>query len=380
MITTEAWVLEQGPPMPEPGSLTRKEFEFDDLEPHELLLEPLVGCWEANMTHAIDRDPVDVARQRNDKEIVLGNSGMCRVAEVGSAVDTHEVGELVFFGCCGKEDPYGYAELIHAYDSPGTVGTLSKLTKLPAVYAFKVPPSAAYSLRQWAAYPRYWSAWSNHKVAMACLRSQLSADVLPHPHVWSWGGGVGLAQMQLAADMGCRAAMIASTDARLEEIEEAGIVAIDRREFSGLKFDPWRSGDAEYKAEYSAAEKAFLSVVKKVTGDEGVHIFVDNIGTPVHRATLRALARQGVIATCGWKDGMLTNNMRAVECIARHTHVHTHAIGVHECQEVIEYQAQSGWIAPEPERVWGWDEIPELAAAYRAGDIDSYFPIFEVQT
>lgn len=379
MITTDAWVLEQGPPTPIPGTLYRKEFDFDDLEPDEVLIEPLVGCWEANMSHAIDRNPVDVARQRGDERIVLGNSGVCRVVEVGNAVDTHEVGELVLFGCVGKADRFGFVELVASYDAPGTVGTLAKQTKVKAPYAFKIPKDSRYTIEQWAAYPRYFTAWSNQKVAMACLRSQLSAEDLPRPHVWAWGGGVGIAQMELANTMGCQTAMIASTDSRLEEIEAAGIRPIDRREFAGLSFDPWKSNDDDYKKSYRDAEQKFLSIVESVTGGEGVHIFVDNIGTPVYRASLRALARQGVITTCGWKEGMMTNNIRAVECINRHVHVHTHAIGTREVPEVIDYQEATGWIAPHPDRIWGWDEIPTLATEYADGNIDSYFPIFEIQ-
>jgi len=380
MITTEAWTLKVGRPDDLSKGMVQKDFSFDDLHPDEVLLEPLVGCWEANMTHAIIRDPVDIVHQRHEEEIVLGNSGVCRVADVGSDVHTHKAGELVFYGCAGKVDAFSYVELVSGYDAPGTVGTLAKKTKLKAEFAFKLPTDSSYTLEQWASYPRYWTAWDNQHVAMACLRSQLSEEDLPRPHVWSWGGGVGIAQLSLANRMGCQTAMMASTDARLEEIEAAGIRAIDRREFEGLRYDPSIEDDRKEKRRYFATLRKFMSIVKSVTNGEGVHIFIDNIGTPVYPATLRALARQGVISTCGWKEGMQVTNMRALECITRHIHVHTHAIRAQNCDEVIAYQEKMGWIAPEPDRVWDWDNIQMLSDEYELGRIDSYFPIFRVQS
>ncbi len=379
MKTTTAWILEMGPDDPVRGELVEKEFTFDEIKSDELLIEPLVGCWEANMAHAINRSPVDIAKQRGEAQIVLGNAAICRVAEIGSDVTSHQVGDEVFFGCVGQPDRYGYVELVAAYDAPGSIGVLAKQTKIKAIYAPLVPAGSRFSHGQWSSYTRYWSAWSNHHVAMTCLRSQLSAEDLPRPNVWSWGGGVGMAQMELARNEGCQTAMIASSDTRLAEIEAAGIRAIDRREFPDLSFDPWRVGDADYKESYRRSERKFLEVVDKVTGGEGVHIFVENIGTPVYRATLRALARQGVIATCGWKEGMLTNNIRALECISRHVHVHTHAVRMAESLKAIEYQERNGWISPEPQRVWDWTEIPLLSDAYLAGEIDSYYPVYEVQ-
>ena len=89
MYTTEAWVLHRGSNDSsdgEPGAFRLEEYSFSELTPHEVLAEPLYGCWEANMTHAVRRSPVDVCRQRGEDRIVIGNGGLVRILQVGDAV------------------------------------------------------------------------------------------------------------------------------------------------------------------------------------------------------------------------------------------------------------------------------------------------------
>ena len=64
MINTEAWILHMGPERPEPAILMKEDFSFPDITENEVLVEPVYGCWEGNMAHAVDRAPVDVCRQR----------------------------------------------------------------------------------------------------------------------------------------------------------------------------------------------------------------------------------------------------------------------------------------------------------------------------
>jgi hypothetical protein len=41
---------------------------------------------------------------------------------------------------------------------------------------------------------------------------------------------------------------------------------------------------------------------------------------------------------------------------------------------------EKGFMSPrEPdEKIWAWDEVPELAAAFEEGRVDSYFPLYQV--
>jgi NADPH:quinone reductase-like Zn-dependent oxidoreductase len=179
--------------------------------------------------------------------------------------------------------------------------------------------------------------------------------------VAAWGGGVSFAQLTLAKHIGCQTIMLCSHPERLALLREHGIDTIDRRQFTSEKF-----------------EQEVLDVLDDKTGGRGVSIFIDNIGTPVHRITLKALARQGVITTCGWKCGMRTMVARAIECINRHIHVHTHYASYEEGLDAVRFGVEHHWMPPHQEHVWSWDEIPKMMEAYEKGNIPTYFPLFLV--
>ena len=399
--TVEAWVLRQGAdrqgragnpgnpggpgpgPGPGPAAPARLELAEVDLGPiadTEVLVEPIYGCWEGNMFHALNRDPVDVCRQRGEPWVVIGNAGVVRVLRAGRSVPDRPEGSHCLVFPNADPDPHGYMRRAYAYDATATIGLLARTTKIPACALLPVPAGTRFTLRQWAAFSaRYITAWSNWQVAHACWRSQMTEADQARPHVWAWGGGVALAETTLAARLGADAAMISSRDARLAQIAALGVVPIDRREFAELAYDPARyRTDPAYRAAYRAAEDRFLDIVDANTGGRRVSIFVDNIGLPVHRATLRALARQGVLATCGWRHGMHLSTVRAVECIERHIHVHTHYARAAEGLAAIRYAEETGWIPPDTTRVWSWHEVPALAEQYRAGQVDDYFALYQI--
>lgn len=384
MITTEAWVLHQGPQEgtasgPVAGELRRELYAFPDITEFEVLAEPIYGCWEGNMSHAIERDPVDICRQRGEEQVVIGNAGVVRVLKVGAAVKSIKEGDLCLVFCNGVWDELGYAKKIFAYDAPGTVGLLARQMKLHEKNLIKVPADTKFELQQWAAFSlRYITAWANWKVAYGCLRLQLPEDVYPVAHVWGWGGGVTLAELSLAGFAGCRAAMVASTDDRLELLRQSGITPVDRRRFGSLSFDQDRyQSDAAFRKAYQRSEELFLDTVLELTGGAGVSIFIDFIGLPVFRATLKALARPGVITTAGWKEGMHLSMVRAIECMKWHTHVHTHYARYAEGLEAVQFAEDKGWM-PNVDDVFGWEDIPRLAQEHIEGKLNSYFPVYQV--
>lgn len=385
MLTTEAWVLYQGTKVKganqiEPGILVNEPYSFTDVTEHELLAEPIYGCWEANMSHALEREPVDVCRQRREKKIVLGNAGVVRIAHTGAAVTTVREGDLCLLFPNGAQDQYGYLTKIMGYDAPNSMGLLAKQVKLHEKQVIPLPVNSKHSLQQWAAFSlRYVSAWANWKMAYGCWRLQMSEDDVPVPVVWGWGGGVALAELSLAKIYGCRVAMIASDSKRLALIEEMGMTPIDRRQFADLDYDEARyHADHDYKKRYLKAEASFLNIVREQTSGFGVSIFLDNIGTPVFRATLKALAPQGVIATTGWKRGMNLSLNRAVECMRRHTHAHTHGCRVSQVKTAMCFAEETGWLPPMNGELYSWDNIPQLAQDYAKGKISTYFPLYQV--
>jgi NADPH:quinone reductase-like Zn-dependent oxidoreductase len=295
-------------------------------------------------------------------------------------VKTIKEGDLCLVFCNGEWDDLGYPTKIYGYDAAGTVGLLAKRIKLNEKQLIRIPEHTRYSLPQWAAFSlRYITAWSNWKVAYGTWRLQLTKKDCDRPYVWGWGGGVTLAEVTLAKYVGCKVAMISSDDERLKLMNELGIVPIDRRKFCNLKFDPERYGsDPPYKKSYQAAEKVFLDIVDENTHSAGVSIFIDFIGLPVFRATLKALARPGVITTAGWKAGMRLSTIRAVECMSWHTHVHTHYARYCEAVEAVRFAEENAWMPGTKGDVYGWDDVPQLAQDYDGGRISTYYPIFQV--
>lgn len=382
MITTEAWVLHAGDGSPKagPAVLKKENYSFPDITEFEVLAEPLYGCWEGNMTHALERQPVDICRQRKEEKVVIGNAGVVRILKIGKAVTTLQPGDLGIVFCNGVWDKFGYPEKILAYDAPGTMGVLAKQMKLHEKQVILVPENTAFSLQQWGAFSlRYITAWANWKLAFGCWRLQMTEEDCPAPFVWGWGGGVSMAELALAQFYGCRVAMISSTDRRLKLIESMRIKPIDRRLFPDLEYDEKRyQNDAEYKKAYLKSEETFLEIVRKNTLDLGVSIFIDYVGSPVLRATLKGLARQGVVTTAGWKEGMKITTTRAIECIERHIHVHTHYARYPQGRAAVRFAEDTGWLPQIDSEICSWDDIPALAENYAAGKVSAYFPMFQI--
>ncbi|RFS86627.1 zinc-binding alcohol dehydrogenase family protein [Actinomadura spongiicola] len=383
MRTTDAWVLHAGSggdggARPAGEVLSRETFALGDPRDGEVLVEPLYGSWEANLDHALARSPIDVCRARGEDSVVIGNLGVVRVLRPGSSPGARRLreGDVCMVMPFGKCDRHGYAELVYAYDMPGTVGLLAKRTRIDAEILLPVPEGSAHSLPQWAAYARYFTAWDNWRTALRCWQAQLP-DADPAEHlVFGWGGGVTFAELLLARRAGFRVAMTASTDERLAMLREHGITPVDRRLFPHLARPAEPAGDM---SRHRVSEKEFLRIIGELSGGAGAAVFIDNIGAPLYRATLKALARQGVLTTCGWKQGMSTTTLRAAECIRRHLHVHTHVWRLQDSAEIRDLQEETGWIADiDPAAVYPFDEVPRLADDYAAGRLSTYFPLFQI--
>lgn len=361
-ISTEAWVLHSSTRQPERRGLAKETYTFTDISAGEVLARPLYGCLEGNMLHAVQRDPIDICRERSEDTVVLGNAGVVVAERVGSEVKSVSEGDTCIVFGNGISDEQGYPVKILGYDAPGTMGVLAKRMKLHEKQLIRLPAGTPFTRQQWAAFSlRYISAWANWRVAYQCWQSQMQGVPPQDTIVCGWGGGVSFAELTLAKRLGCQVIMACSHPQRLELLRQAGIDAIDRREFR----------DADF-------EQQFLDAISAKTGGRGVSIFIDNLGAPVHRITLKALARQGVMTTCGWKHGMRTTIARAIECLNRHLHIHTHYARYQEGLDAVRYADEHGWMPQHEQRVWSWDEIPTLFDEYALGNIASYFPIFAV--
>ena len=373
-ISAEAWVLHagNGASPPEHGHLHREKLEISNVKGDEVLVEPLYGCWEANMTHALQRQPVDVCRMRGEPRVVLGNGAVLRVLQIGKDVRTLKPGDLTLFMGLVQKDRWGYPIKLVGYDAPHTIGCLATRLKAREDWLIRIPSDTRHDLARWAAFQvRYITAWANWQLAYGTYRLLVHEDEMPNLDVWGWGGGTTFAELDLARRHGHRAVMLSGHPRRLEQIRAAGITPLDRRRFGALDFyenDP-RQKDRAWRDAYNANEKAFLAEVKEQTGGDGAQIFVDMIGEPVHRVTIKALARQGVITTAGWKLGMNLRLVRAIACINRHQFVHTHYARRPQAEQAIAYGEANDWMPPIDDRIYEYDEIPQLAADYEANEL-----------
>ena len=374
---TRAWLLRRGDTghPRKPGILELADIELARSSDEQILVETIYGSWEGNMSHAILRDPIDVCRRLGQEWIVLGNSGVVRVLSSRTEPGYPSEGTICAFAPIGKQDPYGYVRTVCAYDEPGTMGTLAERFYVNASQLVPLPDEKVVPLVRWASFPvRYTSAWSNWRVALGAWRLQMPSVPTEQTHVWAWGGGVAFAELELARSIGCKTVMFHSGKERGTIIRAAGITPVDREQFAALTtaIPANRKG----LADYFKSERTFLNLVDELTNGRRVSIFIDNIGGPVVPPTLRALGRQGVIASSGWKRGLALEYNRAVECIERHIFVHTHASPLQEGLDAMQYALETGWLPPQPQTVYAWDEIPKMVEAYDAGHIVEYFPTF----
>ena len=133
-ISSTGWFLHVAPPdmVGQPGELVRQDFELDDLAGDEVLAEPLYGCWEGNMDHALSRRPIDICRMRGEERVVIGNAGVVRIAAVGNDVRNLQPEQHAVVFASSVIDRFGYPKLMLAYDAPGTMGCLATRIKLKA--------------------------------------------------------------------------------------------------------------------------------------------------------------------------------------------------------------------------------------------------------
>src|SRR5262249_2657000 len=124
---TDAWVLHPGS---EESALSfglcREPFELPRIRPDQVLIEPIYGCWEANMSHAIARKPIDICRERGEDSVVLGNAGVVRVLEAGPAVTLTRPGDLCLLVAIAVCDEWGYPTKVMGYDAPNSMGILAR--------------------------------------------------------------------------------------------------------------------------------------------------------------------------------------------------------------------------------------------------------------
>ncbi|MCC2314657.1 hypothetical protein [Cellulomonas xiejunii] len=384
-MKTEAWVLRHGKDAGEVGPDGISGFDIETIDlpepgPGEVLVEPMYAAWEGNLGHAIERRPIDICEERGEDRVVLGNSGAVRVLRAGDRDGRFPEGAMCLVVPAGEVDRYGYTEKVHGYDRPGSSGILARRMVLPAELLYRVDPSLGLTAQQVTAAGRYFIAWNNWNVALACWRSQMVGEDPADHLVFGWGGGVSQGGLLLARDLGFRTAMLTGSADRARLVADMGITPLDRRDYPGMTPAAGSALPPEARKMRVDSEARFVEDVRAISPrGEGAAIVLDHIGGPVYVATLKILARQGVLSTVGWKAGMRLTHLRAVEAIGRRIHVNTHVTHLRDVAPAVEYAAKTGWVPPIDERdVYAWEDGRRLAAAYNSGGTYSYFPMLKI--
>lgn len=382
VIDSEAWFLYAREDDAEvPARLRREEFAIPELGPEDVLAEPLYGCWQSSLEDALLRRPFDVCERRREPKVIPSSAGVVRVVEVGASVGTVRPGQrAILFGGAGGEDLRKYPEETLDHDAENTMGCLARRMKVLPRHLLPIPDDTRHSLAQWAAFSaHYVTAWSNWELSHGAFRLQVSSDDLRALDVWGWGGGTTLAELQLARYQAGNCVLLSREKRARDAANQLGIDALDPGRFGELEFDEERyRRDARYRSAYQEAEAAFLAEVESRTAGRKVQIFIDMLGAPVYRATLKALSREGVLTTAGGEHATEELRiLRALECIQRHQHIFTHGARYSQGLKAVAFAETSGWMPPVDARIYSFGEIPELAADYRAG-LAGPFPIFAV--
>lgn len=180
------------------------------------------------------------------------NCGQCEYCQMG------EDSLCVNYGILGEQAPGGYAEFV----------------KVPARNVIKIPEHVSFD--EAAAVPLvFMTAWR-----MVVTRAEVrpGEDVL----VLGAGGGVASAAIQIVKLCGARVFATASTDEKLAHAKELG---------------------ADVLINHAKAD--FDKEIWKLTNKRGVDVVIESVGQATWQKSLKSLARNGRLVTCGATTGPL---------------------------------------------------------------------------
>ena len=209
---------------------------------------------------------------------VMGSDAAGVVERVGSGVTTFKPGDRVLLNpgiSCGRCDVCraGEQPLCRSYRILGEhlEGTISEYLVVPEANLARIdaewswPEAAGFTL----------ATLTSWRMLHSRARLQAGETVL----VWGIGGGVGLASVQIARQLGARVVATSSSDAKLEVAHRLG---------------------ADVLLNHGRVDVA--REVRSLTG-VGADVVVDCVGEKTWEASLKALRPMGRLVTCGATTG-----------------------------------------------------------------------------
>lgn len=271
----------------EQGGVDKLRYEdvtVPQIEPDEVLVR-VRAC-------AVNRLDIRARQDRPEVEPmphILGSDVAGDVAKVGANVSKVKVGDRVIISPCmncgrcedcinGDESLCDFQKILGFQ----TNGGYAEFVKAPEQNMLRIPNGVAYE--DAAAVPIvFLTAWH-----MLMTRANLKAgeDVL----ILSAGGGIGSAALQIAKLAGARLFATASTDAKLEKARELG---------------------ADFTINYKEVD--FSEAVKEFTDGRGVDVVYEHVGAATFEGSIKSLAKNGRLVTCGVTSGnLVTVNIRYI--------------------------------------------------------------------
>ncbi len=216
---------------------------------------------------------------------ILGADGAGVVAEVGTDVRRVRPGDRVIINpgvSCYRcaECARGEHSLCESYALLGehVPGTFAEYIVLPEQNLLPVPTLAE------GAEPLSWGeAAAFSLVTLTAWRMLVTRAALRPGEtvlIWGVGGGVSLAALRVAKLCGARVFVTSSSAAKLAAAAALGAdVAIDH------------------------AAQDVVAEIRRLTGQRGVDLIVENVGAATWERSLKMLARHGRLVTCGATTG-----------------------------------------------------------------------------
>ncbi len=263
---------------------------------------------------------------------ILGSDVAGVVEAVGDALSGVEVGTPVMLQpgvSCGRCQAClsGRDNLCPSYGLLGQArnGGLAELVAVPAVNLIPKPDNLSFE--EAASIPLvFLTAW--HMLA-ARAKVEQGETVL----VNAAGSGVGVAGVQIAKMLGARVIASAGSDAKLTKARELG---------------------ADDVINYNSSDLADEAL--RLTGGRGVDLVFENVGDAVFEGSVRALATNGRIVTCGATAGNRVS-LDLTSLFLRHHSVIGSTMGTKgELLRLIPFFA-SGRLKPVVDRVYPLSEI-----------------------
>jgi NADPH:quinone reductase-like Zn-dependent oxidoreductase len=275
---------------------------------------------------------------------VPGCDGTGEVAALGEGVEDLQVGQPVVLlpGFSSGRSAYDRAGSDHLSDDYGIRGEHSdgfcqELVALERRFVMPLPEGVDV-LRAAAVPLVFLTAWG-----MLMTRAELR----PEETVLVIGGasGVGSAAIQIAKDLGARVVTIAGTEDKRARARELGAdEALDHH-------------DPDWPRK-----------VKRWSGGRGVDVVVEHVGPATWAGSMRALARNGRLVTCGGTTGP------KVELLLPHLFIKNLSVlgstmGPRSAFPTIFERVAAGAYRPVVDRVLPMSEVVEAHRALEAGEV-----------